>query len=177
MTPVERWTHHISNLLVGGTGLVYAAMRYLMKPEDPYAIVHHPWQPHVQHLHIVFAPLLVFAVGLSWQRHIAPRLRRRDMQRYRSGLTAVFTLVPMVLSGYLLQTTIDDNWRNLWVIVHVSSSILWLIGSVAHQLQPKEAPNAGAIPARRPVFEIEPDLDLKLDNGIVEMRLTKEDNT
>jgi hypothetical protein len=32
----------------------------------------------------------------------------------------------MVLSGYLLQTTVDDNWRNLWVIVHVSSSILCL---------------------------------------------------
>lgn len=169
MMPLERWTHHISNLLVGGTGLVYAAMRYFMKPDDPYAIVHHPWQPHVQHLHIVVAPLLVFAVGLSWQGHIAPRLRRRNMQRYRSGLLAVLTLVPMVLSGYLLQTTIDDTWRKVWVTVHVSNSLLWLIGSVAHQIQPREVAEASALPARAPVFE-------DRDNGVADM-LTKEENS
>ena len=53
---------HLANLAVSGTGLVYAWMRYLAEPVDEWAIVNHPWQPHTQHLHILTAPLLVFAV-------------------------------------------------------------------------------------------------------------------
>lgn len=173
MTPLERWLHHLANLLVGGTGLVYAVMLYLMKPVDPFAVVHHPLQPHVQHLHVIVAPLLVFAVGVSWQRHIAPRLGRRGMQRYRSGITIVTTFLPMVLSGYLLQTTTGDTWRNIWIVVHLASSILWLMGYVVHQLQAVEVPETSSLsPRQRPlVGEQAP------EGRIVELRRAREEKT
>ena len=135
MTTGERWGHHASNILVGGTGVVYGVMRYFLEPSDPFSVVNHPWQPHFQHLHILLAPVLVFVVGLSWQRHIQPRLRRRDMSRYSTGIGLVFSLAPMVASGYLIQTTVDPAWRKIWVGVHLAASGLWLLGYVIHQLQ------------------------------------------
>ena len=71
MSRSERLFLHVANGLVGGTGLVYAAMRYLMNPTDEWSVVNHPWQPHVQHLHVLVAPLLVFAAGLIWSRHVS----------------------------------------------------------------------------------------------------------
>ncbi|HYH44472.1 MAG TPA: hypothetical protein VEG34_02210, partial [Thermoanaerobaculia bacterium] len=61
MTRFEAWTVHVSTLLVGGTGLVYAWMLYLLPADDPFSTLHHRWQPDVQHLHVLTAPLLVFA--------------------------------------------------------------------------------------------------------------------
>jgi len=58
VTRVEAWAQHVANLLVGGTGVVYAWMRYALQPDDPYAIVNHPLERDVQHLHILAAPLL-----------------------------------------------------------------------------------------------------------------------
>ena len=125
---------HVSNLLVGGTGLVYAWMLYLVKPTDPYAVVNHPWQPQTQHLHILVAPLLVFTAGLVWRRHVWSQWRRGIAQGRWSGLSQVFLLVPMIASGYLLQTAVDGGWRKVWIAVHLAASGLWLLGYLAHQL-------------------------------------------
>ena len=59
MTRLEAWFLHVATILVGGGGLVYAWMRYFVRPDDPFAVVNHPWQPDVQHLHVLAAPLLV----------------------------------------------------------------------------------------------------------------------
>lgn len=124
---------HLSNLLVGGTGLVYAWMIYLVKPADPYAVVNHPYQPQAQHLHILFAPLIVFTAGLIWRRHIWAQWKRGVEQRRRSGLSLIFLLVPMIVSGYLIQTSVDDAWRRIWVGVHLVASGLWLLAYLGHQ--------------------------------------------
>ena len=52
-------------------------MRYLMEPTDLFSVVNHPWQPTLQHLHVLVAPLMVFAVGLIWKKHIAALIRKR----------------------------------------------------------------------------------------------------
>ncbi|MCH9647965.1 MAG: hypothetical protein K0U98_06985 [Deltaproteobacteria bacterium] len=135
MKPVERWSHHTANLLVGGTGLVYAIYRYGVTPKDPYSVVNHPWQPHAQHLHLLLAPLLIFVVGYSWRRHIGPRLRSRGLRGYFSGLGLAVALVPMVASGYLIQTAVSGNWRKVWVGVHLVTSGLWLLGYLTHQVR------------------------------------------
>jgi hypothetical protein len=130
----ESWTIHLSTLLVGGTGLIYAWMVYWVHSPDPYAVVNHPLQPQVQHWHVLFAPLLVFAVGLIWQRHVWSHWQRNPKNGKKSGRGMVFTLVPMVASGYLIQTAVDGSWRKAWVIVHLLASALWLAGYLAHQL-------------------------------------------
>jgi hypothetical protein len=130
----EAWFLHLSSLLVGGTGLVYAWMVYLVKPADPYSVVNHPWQPAVQHLHILVAPLLVFAAGMVWRRHAWSHWQRGVEPRRRSGASLIFTLVPMVVSGYLIQTAVEGDWRRIWVVVHLVASGLWLLGYLAHQV-------------------------------------------
>jgi hypothetical protein len=134
VTRAERIFLHLSTILVGGTGLVYAWMIYLVRPSDPYAVVNHPLQPQVLHLHILFAPLVVFAAGVVWRRHIWSHWRRGVRRGRRSGASMVLTLVPMVVSGYLIQTAVEDTWRRTWVVVHLVTSGLWLLGYLAHQI-------------------------------------------
>lgn len=132
---MKRWEAllvHLSTLLVGGTGLVYAWMRYLLPPPDEWAVIHHPLQPLTQHLHVLAAPLLVFGVGVIWSQHVWGHWRRGVPARRRSGLFLLLGLVPMAASGYLLQTTTDEAWRKAWVVVHVASSLLYLAGYVGH---------------------------------------------
>lgn len=144
---MSRWEsglQHTATLLVGGTGLVYAAMRYLMTPDDPWAVVNHPWQPHAQHLHVLFAPLLVFAAGLIWRRHVIGGARNGGGRHRFSGLGVAATFVPMVASGYLIQTTTGAGWRSVWVAVHLVASSLWLAGYLVHQLTGSTAEEAQA---------------------------------
>lgn len=131
MSPWERRLQYIANALVGGSGLLYAAMRYLMTPADEWAVVNHPWQPAVQHAHVIVAPLLVFACGMIWRRHVAERWNSGRARR-RSGPGMALLFVPMILSGYLLQTSVAEGWRQAWIVLHVLSSTLWLVAFAIH---------------------------------------------
>lgn len=130
----ESFFVHASTALVGGTGLVYAWMAYAVRPADEFAVANHPLQPQVQHLHILLAPLLVFAVGLIWQCHVWSHWRSGVRQRRRSGLSLALTTVPMIASGYLIQTAVEPAWREIWIGVHLVSSGLWLLGYLVHQV-------------------------------------------
>ncbi len=85
MSRGEAWLQHVANVLVGGTGLVYGWMRYFASPFDEFARVNHPWQPDLQGLHVVTAPLLVFASGLIWRDHVWKRVRSGFRPRRRLG--------------------------------------------------------------------------------------------
>jgi len=135
MNPFERQILYLANLLVVGTGVAYAAMRYLMKPADEWAVINHPWQPHVQHLHLLVAPLLVFACGLVWRRHIATNWANSEHRQF-SGHGLVLMLIPMVVSGYLIQTTVTDGWRQAWIVVHLVTSGAWLFAMLGHAILP-----------------------------------------
>ena len=136
MTRFEAWSMHLSGLLVAGTGVVYGWMRYFAVPADPYAVVNHPSQPLFQHLHILFAPLLVFAAGLIWREHVWKHFRQGVRGRRRSGLSMILTVVPMVVSGYLIQTAVAPGWRTAWVAVHVATSVLWMAAYGGHLAAP-----------------------------------------
>jgi hypothetical protein len=131
---LEAWCLHLALALAGGTGLVYAWMIYLAKPADPYSLVHHPWQPHLQHLHLLVSPFLVFTAGLIWRRHVWAKWRLGQPPGRWSGLTLALSLAPMVISGYLVQTALDDSWRKIWGVVHLAVSGLWVFGYLVHQV-------------------------------------------
>ena len=137
MTRLEAWLVHLGTLLVGGTGLVYAWMRYLARPSDPFAVVNHAWQPQVQHLHVLLAPVLVFGAGLVWRRHVWACWRLGIRERHRSGVALALTLLPMIVSGYLIQVAVEPAWRRVWIWVHLAASALWIGGYVLHQLLPR----------------------------------------
>lgn len=132
MNRMDAWLLHISNGLVIGTGLVYAWMAYGVKSDDPYAVVGHPWQPHVQHAHVFLSPLLVLVLGHLWSRHMGPHLRRNTRKRRNSGLSMLFMALPMIFSGYAIQVVVSGQWRAVWVIVHVTASVLWICGYLIH---------------------------------------------
>ena len=132
MSWFERWLIHLSNLAVGGTGLVYAVMLYALESDDPFSVVNHPLQPQTQHFHVLTAPLFVFAVGLIWRRHIWGHWSRPTTRSRYSGASLFLLLVPMVASGYLLQTSVEPSWRKVWTVIHLSTSALWVLAFVGH---------------------------------------------
>lgn len=134
MSRATAWCVHLSALLVGGTGLVYAWMRYLCAPADEWSLVNHPWEPDVKTWHLLTAPLLVFAVGLVWRAHVWVRLRSGSRPRRRTGVALALAFLPMVLSGYLLQVAVDENWRTIWIWTHAVFGIGWAPIYLIHQL-------------------------------------------
>ncbi len=147
MTRAQAWAIHLSNALVGGTGLVYGWMRYFAEPADEFAIVNHPWQPDLQHAHILLAPLLVWSVGLIWSAHVWKRWRSGYAVHRKSGIVLALMLFPMIFSGYLLQVSEEESWRQAWVAVHLVTSALWLVFAVIHPLLRRPGADAGS--ARR----------------------------
>ena len=132
MTAYERWLFYAANLLVGGTGLVYGAFRYVVRAGDPAGVGVHPAQPLWQHLHLWFAPLLVLAIGHLHARHAWAHWRDGVRSGRRSGLSLLALAAPMTVSGYLLQTAVDERWRAAWIVAHVTTSLLWLAAVMAH---------------------------------------------
>jgi hypothetical protein len=123
-----------SSLLVGVSGVVYAAMKYLMSSDDPYAVINHPLQPLILKIHIVTAPLLVFAIGAVFVRHIWEQWRAGLRRGRISGLATLLTFAPMVLSGYLIQSVTHESWLTAMVVVHLVTGGAFLLGLVVHQI-------------------------------------------
>jgi hypothetical protein len=46
-------------------------MQHLMEPVNEWAVINHPLQPLVLKLHILVAPVMVFAVGMVAVNHMA----------------------------------------------------------------------------------------------------------
>lgn len=132
MIRTDRWLLYLSNLLVGGSGLVYAWMRYMLKAPDEFSAVNHPWQPYVLHAHVLTAPLLVFAIGHIWYHHAWLYFRSGTRPGRRSGVGLLSLFLPMTASGYLIQISVSEFWRSAWIVLHVAASLLWIIAFVAH---------------------------------------------
>jgi len=114
-------------------------MRYFTEPEDEFAVVGHPWQPMAQHLHVLAAPLFVFACGLIWYGHVFSRLRSGFRPRHRSGLALALLLFPMIASGYLVQVSTGELWRTAWIWIHGLTGCAFVLAYLVHQLSPAKA--------------------------------------
>lgn len=125
---------YVATASAAGTGFVYGWMLYLAEPVDEFALVNHPWQPTMHLLHVVTVPLFVFAFGLLWPTHIAPKLRSGARARRRSGIGLVFLAVPMIASGYAVQVSVAAEWRTAWAWVHGVTSVLFTLVFVLHLL-------------------------------------------
>lgn len=139
MTRAQAWTVYLAALGVGGTGLVYAWMRYLCAPVDELALVNHPLEPAVQHLHLWVAPLLVFAVGLVWSEHVWKRVRTGFPVRRPTGLVLFALFWPMVLSGVAVQIAEAELARALAVWTHALTGTAWCLVYAVHLLSRRTA--------------------------------------
>lgn len=133
----------ISALLTAGTGIVFAWMKYAMKSSDPFAVVNHPWQPAMLASHVVMAPLLVFAFGWIFNDHIWTKFRNPAAPKRKSGVWTMAAIVPMVLSGYLLQVSTADATRHAMAIAHWISSAVFVLVYATHLILKPRSPNNG----------------------------------
>lgn len=120
------------------TGIVYAWMKYAMKSSDPFAVVNHPWQPHMLSAHVVIGPLAVFAFGWTFANHMWPAFVNRAPNRM-SGLWSMLLIAPMTLSGYLMQITTDDAVRKAFAVSHWISCGAFVIAYVVHLVPVKSS--------------------------------------
>lgn len=135
MSPFERWTLWGSTAVVAVSGFAFLWLKYFVVPEDPYAIVNHPWQPFFLKLHILSAPALVFAVGVVFLRHIWRQFRSGRPGGRRTGLSVLVVLVPMVATGYLLQTVASREALRWLAWVHIAASVAYVLAIGGHQLR------------------------------------------
>lgn len=135
MTRLSYNLFHSANALVCATGLIYAWMRYLLQPVDEWAIVNHPWQSHLQHAHILVAPLLVCALGYMLTQHAIAAWRSPEQRGRWSGIALVVLTAPMIMSGYLLQTAVHEQWRDIWIVLHVVTSLAWIACTATHTVR------------------------------------------
>jgi hypothetical protein len=133
MTRFERWTVWISSVTTFVTGVVYLWLKYVVVSDDPFAVVNSPWQAPVLKLHIVAAPTLVFAFGLVAVRHVWRSLQRQIAAGRLSGLTSAAALIPMVVTGYLIQAVTDEGWLRALAWSHIGLGLLYGVAMLFHQ--------------------------------------------
>jgi len=125
MTRAQAWSVHLATLAVGGTGLVYGWMRYFCTAPDEFALVNHPLQPTLQHLHLLLAPLLVFAAAAIWGPHVWSRVRGGFRPSRPTGLALFALFFPMTLSGAWVQVAEGELARRLAIGLHAGAGALW----------------------------------------------------
>jgi hypothetical protein len=135
MSAFERWLLHAATGITAATGFLYLGMKYLLTRDDPFSAVNHPWQPHVLALHVLAAPLLVFALGLIAREHIVGRFLDDRPQRGRaSGVATFLVALPMIASGYLMQVLTDPAMRRALIVIHIASGALFTLWFAGHLL-------------------------------------------
>jgi hypothetical protein len=125
---------YATSALVGASGLLLGWCVYFAQPSDPDALVH-PWQPPLQHAHVLAAPASTLALGAAWAAHAWPRWRAGEAPGRRTGTTAVALGVVLIASGYLLQIAESLDARRAWSIAHSVCSVAWLAVFALHALR------------------------------------------
>jgi len=142
-------TLQLSLLAMALTGLVFAWMKYFMKSDDPFAVVNHPWQPHMMSAHVLLGPVAVFAIGWVFGNHIWPAFVNHAPNR-ASGIVSMALIAPMVISGYLMQVSVADATRKAFAVSHWVSVAVFVIGYIAHLLPVGPSPRVRGEGGRRP---------------------------
>lgn len=122
---------HLSVALTAATGVVFAVMKYFLESSDEFAVVNHPLQPHMLAAHVVISPIALFVLGWTFSNHMLPKYRFSDESR-KSGIVSMLLIVPMTLSGYLLQIATNETLRQSMAVAHWIASGLFVIGYVGH---------------------------------------------
>jgi len=121
----------------GATGLLYWWMRTWLEPADEFAVINHPLEPWVLKAHVLVAPLLVFALGMVAVDHIWRQYSLRIRAGRRSGLLSMWTIAPMIATGYAIQVVTHVGALEALAWAHVAAGIAYLIGLVLHHPIPR----------------------------------------
>lgn len=132
MNAVERWSVRLTSVAVIVTGYAILWFQYGVESPDPFAVVNHPLQIWALRAHVLVAPLFVLAIGFISIRHIWRHVVRGVEPGRRSGLLTLAGLVPMIVSGYLIQVVVSEGLRTTVVVIHIASSVVFTVGVGFH---------------------------------------------
>ena len=134
MTTLEKWAVWLSSGLVLITGTVYLWMKYWLPAADPFSVIHHPLQPLFLKLHILTAPLMVFALGSIGLRHVWLHYATGVRQGRRSGMGTAIVIIPMVLTGYLIQAVTGETALRAIALIHIGTGLAYGLVLLLHQV-------------------------------------------
>jgi len=140
----EAWINHAGWGLVAVSGLVYGWLKYFASHADPDSRLARPWQPAVLAVHVLVAPLAVFALGVVLRRHALARLSAGERDRRRTGLVMTLFAVPVILSGYVVQVLTGDAARRWIGYVHAGLGLIYAVGYALHPLATRSLPDDAA---------------------------------
>ena len=122
----------LATVLSAGSGLVLHVMKEWMNPADPFAVVNHPWQPLVLKIHLLSVPFLILALGMVLSGHAMEKVRARRRSGRRTGLAAMGLVVPMIVSGVVIQVLTSSSviWMVAWL--HLGSGLVYVGAYVLH---------------------------------------------
>ena len=144
MSRMQLFWLHLSVVLTAITGIVFGAMKYLMKSDDEFAVVNHPLQPHMLSLHVVVAPVVLFVLGWVFSNHMMPKLRFGERDRHRpTGIGAMALIAPMVLSAYLLVIATNETVRLTMAWIHGITSVAFVLAYLIHWISGRSKAAAG----------------------------------
>jgi len=132
---MKRWEHRSFNIIgvvVAATGVLYLYMKHFMHSDDPFAIVNHPWQPTLLSAHVVSAPFFVLLFGMIFRSHTLRKLQSPVPSNRRTGWTSLVSFASMAVSGYFLQVMTSPAWIDAMVLIHITTSLLFVGGYLVH---------------------------------------------
>ena len=132
MRPWERRAFNLAAVAVTVTGVAYFWMKYVVRNDDPFAVVNHPWQAAMLALHVLASPPFILIFGIVLNSHIMKKLRAPRTANRRSGLLSFATFAVMTASGYLLQVVTVESWLQALVALHVASGVIFAGAYTVH---------------------------------------------
>jgi hypothetical protein len=131
MTRWLKYTFAILAAILTASGGAYLWMKYLLTTDDPFAVVNHPWQPAMLHIHVLAAPAFLVVFGILFNAHVAGRVGKPIPNRI-SGLVSLAAVAIMTASGYCLQVFTDARAWQICFVAHLASAGVFAIAYVMH---------------------------------------------
>jgi hypothetical protein len=137
----EAWWNHAALAAVSLSGLAYGIFKYFIPSADPDSRIGHPWQPGLLKAHILVAPFAIMGVGLILRRHALARLRKGEPSGRRTGASMLWSFLPLVLSGYLVQVFVAPATVRWTGWIHAGIGMLFVLGYAFHPKRRAPASN------------------------------------
>jgi hypothetical protein len=131
MRPWEKYSFAALTAILAVTGVVYFWMKFMMATDDPFAVVNHPLQPLMLQLHLLAAPAFLLIFGIIFNSHVGRKIGKKIPNR-KSGLLSLVTLAVMTVSGYLLQVVTAENVRQITLVAHIASGLVFSGAYLTH---------------------------------------------
>lgn len=133
VTRFHRRFLYLTTLLAMVSGVAYFCMKRFLTPADPWAAINHPLEPWMLKIHILSAPLMLFAVGLITTQHIWRSLRSKLPTGRASGLVFTVAFVPLALGGYSIQIVTQPLALEVLAWSHLALGLACTVALVLHR--------------------------------------------